>query len=89
MITSCAEKISMAEFIGTALGIPVVPEVYNRVVSSKTPRVTVGAAPPATGRSSKRMEPGTSSPSPTPTSNSGVCSASAIASPTMAPRPAS
>ena len=27
MMTSCAEKISIAEFIGTALGIPVVPEV--------------------------------------------------------------
>ena len=27
MITSCAEKISIALFIGTALGMPVVPEV--------------------------------------------------------------
>ena len=82
MRTSCALKISIMLFSGTPLGIPVVPEVYNLVVSSYVVRdASTGGSARLLISSSNGIVPGTGSP--TATMSAGRCAALSRAAATV------
>lgn len=77
MMTSCAVSTSLKLVSGTAFGMPVVPEVNRRLVSSQVEpsagAVKTGAC--SAQSSSKRIAPGSSAPPPAPISTLGRKSA--------------